>query len=323
MARKPRIHRSGAFYHVMLRGNNGQQIFFREEDRCRLCLLIQEGVHRFGHQIHGFCFMSNHIHLILQVDQVPISQSMQHLAFRYARYINRKEKRIGHLFQGRFKAILIDDSNYLLELIRYIHLNPVRAKLVESPESYRWSTHRIYLGSEDIPWISQDWILRKFDTHEDTSRLLYERYVNKAIGEESNDSLLEIGSHEGRLLGTNDFVHRVLSESHQAIIEEHPYSLEELIDVVCKVLNEPISVVQQLGKQRQGSETRALIAFFVRKSPHLTLKEFATLAKRDISAVSKQAVSIELKMKNDERIAKAVSVINEEIKNIQIAKSQA
>ena len=103
-------------------------------------------------------------------------------------------------------------------------------------------------------------------------KCFFERYVNKAVCEETNDSLLEIGSHEGRLLGSNDFFNHVLTETHQGITEEHPYSLEELIDVVCKVLNEQISVVQQLGKQRQGSEKRALIAFFVRKPPHLTLK---------------------------------------------------
>lgn len=110
------------------------------------------------------------------------------------------------------------------------------------------------------------------------------------------------------------------SESHQGITEMSLYSLEELIDVVCKVLNKPTSVVQLSGKERQGTQMRALIAFFIRASPHLTLKEFASFANRDISAISKLAINFELKLKNDERLA--VDEINKCIKNIQIAKTQ-
>ena len=122
----------------MLRGNDGQPIFFDDEDRCRMCLLIQEGIERFGHSIHAFCFMTNHLHLAIQVVEVSISRIIQNLAFRYTRYINRKQKRIGHLFQGRFKSIVVDGKRYLKELVRYIHLNPVRAGIVYQPEKYVW-----------------------------------------------------------------------------------------------------------------------------------------------------------------------------------------
>ena len=107
MARRRRFHLPNATYHVMLRGNDGQPIFFSEADRFRMCLLLQEGVERFGHSVHAFCFMSNHIHLAIQVADTSISQIMQHLAFRYTQHINRHQKRIGHLFQGRFKSILV------------------------------------------------------------------------------------------------------------------------------------------------------------------------------------------------------------------------
>ena len=100
MARRRRYHLPGATYHVMLRGNGGERIFFDDQDRCRMCLLIQEGVERYGHSLLGYCFMTNHIHLAIQVGQVKLSRIMQNLAFRYARYLNRKHKRIGHVFQG-------------------------------------------------------------------------------------------------------------------------------------------------------------------------------------------------------------------------------
>ena len=115
MALRRRYHYPGATYHVMLRGNDGQPIFFSDDDRCRLCLLIQEGCERYGHRILSYCFMTNHIHLAIQVDQVNLSRFMQNISFRYTRYVNWKMKRIGHLFQGRFKSVLVDSGYYLKE----------------------------------------------------------------------------------------------------------------------------------------------------------------------------------------------------------------
>lgn len=150
MARKPRLHVSGGLYHVMLRGNGGQAIFFTDADRYHLYLLLQEGIERYGHRVHGFCCMSNHIHLAVQVADIPLAKIMQNLSFRYTRWINQRKKRVGHLFQGRYKAILVDADSYLLQLVCYIHLNPVRANMVKRPEHYRWSGHRAYIGREDF-----------------------------------------------------------------------------------------------------------------------------------------------------------------------------
>lgn len=107
MARRPRFHTPTATYHIMLRGNDGQAIFFSEGDKVRMCLLMQQGVERFGHSIEAFCFMSNHIHLAVRVAEISISRIVHHLAFRYTRYINRLYERVGHLFQGRFKSVLV------------------------------------------------------------------------------------------------------------------------------------------------------------------------------------------------------------------------
>jgi len=113
MARKPRIHLDGALYHVMLRGNGGQSIFLSDEDRDAFEALVAQGVSRFGHRIHAYCcWMGNHVHLAIQVAETPLSKIMQNLAFRYTRWFNRREQRIGHLFQGRFKALLVDADSY-------------------------------------------------------------------------------------------------------------------------------------------------------------------------------------------------------------------
>jgi REP element-mobilizing transposase RayT len=152
MARKPRVHCPGALYHVILRGNAGQTIFFDDRDRARFYLLLQEGTERFRHRIHAFCLMSNHVHLAIQVADLPLSRIIQNLSFRYTKWVNWRQSRSGHLFQGRYKAVLVDADAYLLELTRYIHLNPVEAGLVKEPEEHMGS-HRAYLGLGDS-WLT-------------------------------------------------------------------------------------------------------------------------------------------------------------------------
>lgn len=170
MARRPRLHVPGGAYHVMLRGNGGQDVFFTDQDRLYFYDLVAEGVARFGHRIHGFCLMSNHVHLVVQVAETPLAKIVQNLSFRYTRWINRQQRKAGHLFQGRYKAILVDVDAYLLGLVRYLHLNPVRAGMVEQPEAYRWSGHRSYLGMEALPWLSTEWVLGQFAKRLATSR---------------------------------------------------------------------------------------------------------------------------------------------------------
>jgi REP element-mobilizing transposase RayT len=162
MARKPRIHYPGAVYHVILRGDAGQDLFSQDKDRDRFYRLLDEGQQKYGYRIHAFCLMRNHVHLALQVGEISLFRIMQNLSQRYTVWMNRQQGRTGHLFQGRYKAILLDADAYLLELLRYIHLNPVRAGIMKLPEGYAWSSHRAYLGQEKIPWLTTDWTLAQF-----------------------------------------------------------------------------------------------------------------------------------------------------------------
>ena len=137
MARRARHSLSGAVYHVLMRGNNGQLIFTSDAERCRFCLLMQEGVERYGHQILAFCFMRNHVHLAIRLGNISLSKICQNLTFRYTRFYNKRHNTIGHLFQGRFKSILVEGNCDLRKLIRYIHLNPVRAYITDNPLNYQ------------------------------------------------------------------------------------------------------------------------------------------------------------------------------------------
>ncbi len=156
MARKSRLHFPGAVYHVSLHGNGKQQIFLDDTDRTRFLLLMQEGIEKFGHRIYAYCLLPTRLHLVITVDEVPLSRIMQQLGFRYTRWFNDWHRHAGHLFQGRYKAILLDPEPYLLDLVRQLHLLPVREGLESDPMQYPWSSHRAYCGREMVIWLETE-----------------------------------------------------------------------------------------------------------------------------------------------------------------------
>jgi len=206
MARKPRLHYPGALYHVILRGNRKQEIFNDDEDRCRFLLLLQEGTERYRHRVHAFCLMTNHVHLAIQVDDIPLSRIMQNLSFRYTRWANWRQGKSGHLFQGRYKAILVDTDAYLAELVRYVHLNPVRARMVSDPLEYPWSSHRCYSGLETIPWLATDLTLSTFSTRRGTAQREFQRFVREGVEEGYRPEFHGGAGLDSRLLGDDAFM---------------------------------------------------------------------------------------------------------------------
>lgn len=302
MARRLRLHIPNSTYHVMLRGNDGQPIFFSELDRSRLCFLMQQGVERFGHQIEAFCFMSNHIHMALRVSEISISRIMQHLAFCYARYINWKYKRVGHLFQGRFKSVLIDDEEYLIELIRYIHLNPVRAGIVSNPLEYVWSSHRAYLDQEDIFWLSKDRVLKKFHMNKKDAISNYEKYVFNGIGLETQNDF-KWGCASG-VLGETEYIEKVLEKIQPKPLKK--FELQEIVTKVCEFNHITLEELKMPGKHQKSSQARALLAFLVRQIDNLSFETLGEFLGRDPSGLTKLANRLEIKMVNNKAIAENV-----------------
>jgi putative transposase len=289
MARKPRLHYIGAVYHVMVRGNSGQNIFVDKKDRYRFYLFLQEGVEKFGHRIHAFCLMNNHVHLATQVGDKPLSRIMQALCFRYTQWVNSRQKRVGHLFQGRYKAIVVDADAYLVELVRYIHLNPVRAKLVKNPENYPWTGHRAYMGLEQLPWLTTEWVLSQFAQRLKTSRTRYGEFVHFGINEGHRQEFHK-GTIGGRLLGDDNFVERAYEKSEQC--EEKSETLDEIIERVGKEYGLTEEEMSARGRQRYPAEARAMIAYLVREVTGLSMTELGRRMKRDVSTLSLAADKI-------------------------------
>ena len=280
----------------MLRGNGGAPIFFDDDDRCRLYLLLQEGVERFGHQILAFCLMNNHLHLAVQVDAVPLSKSMQNLAFRYTRWINKRAMRTGHLFQGRYKAILVDADSYLLELVRYIHLNPLRAGLVSDPADYLWTGHRAYLGMETLPWLTSDWVLGLFAKRLATARKRYAAFVSDGREEGYREEFHGGGTRDTRLLGSDRFVDRALGGQHQARKDTPP--LGTIIRQVAKFYGLKEFELVATGHRRDASEARAVIGYIATQLGSEMLTTVAGRFGRDVATFSTALSRLNRKMRS-------------------------
>ena len=211
MARPLRITFPGAFYHVTSRGNERKNIFKNDGDRERFLEYLESAFERYQASIHAYCLMDNHYHLLLETPSGNLPQIMRHINGAYTTYFNIKWKRVGHLFQGRYKAILVDIDEYAKALSRYIHLNPVRAELVQTPEQYDWSSYQFYIGRRKPPgWLFKNFILGYFGEKISTAQKVYRRFVNDLIDEEYDSPLKEVVS--STLLGSTDFIEHIKEE---------------------------------------------------------------------------------------------------------------
>ena len=183
MTRPLRIEFNGALYHITSRGNTRQAIFLNEEDFTDFLEILNSVVKRYNFLLHAYCLMNNHYHLLIETPEGNLSKGMRQLNGLYAQRFNQRHQRVGHLLQGRYQSILVDKENYLLELSRYIVLNPVRAGMVKEPKDYRWSSYQGTSGYQKIPGLFTDWILSQFG--EEKTTIKYQTFVLSGIKETS------------------------------------------------------------------------------------------------------------------------------------------
>jgi REP element-mobilizing transposase RayT len=299
MARKPRIHFPGAVYHVILRGNAGQDVFREDQDYLRFHRLIEEGHKRYAHRIHAFCLMPNHVHLVIEVGEIPLSRVIQNLSQRYTSWFNRKNEKSGHVFQGRYKAILIDADSYLLELIRYIHLNPVRAGLASLPEYYSWSSEKSYSAEVQHPWLTTDWVLSQFSDSRSHARKRYKKFLHEGLGE-SRRIEFHRGTAEGRILGNDRFLEATLEKVNQKTTTSP--DIEKMIHQVCRHFEVKENDLVTKGKSQKIASARAVLGWLVRESGTLTLTGLSKRLKRDISGLSRAATMLADKAEKDKSL---------------------
>ena len=183
MARPLRIQFPGAVYHVTSRGNARQRIYLDDQDRRRFLAILSHVVDRYDWLCHAYCLMDNHYHLILETPKPNLALGMRQLNGMVTQAYNRRHRKVGHLFQGRYHAILLEKESYLLELCRYVVLNPVRAKAVRDPGQWRWSSYRATAGAaEPAAALTVDWILGQFASKRKQAQARYRRFVAEGSG---------------------------------------------------------------------------------------------------------------------------------------------
>lgn len=183
MTRPLRLEFPGALYHVTSRGDRKGEIYCDDVDRLAWLRILALVCERHNFLVHSFCQMNNHYHLLIETQEANLSQGMRQLNGAYTQHVNRRHDLVGHLFQGRYKAILVQKESYLLELARYVVLNPVRAKLVLLPDDWRWSSYRYFMQLQPAPdWLQTDWVLRQFGTSRPDALLAYRAFVLAGIG---------------------------------------------------------------------------------------------------------------------------------------------
>lgn len=232
MPRKNRIHYRSAFHHVMLRGNNRKNIFYKREDYQIFLDTIRAAADAYNFKTHLYCLMTNHIHLVVEVGDIPISRIMQSVSSRYAKLHNKKYNKIGQLFQGRFKSKLISDDYYLMELCYYIHMNPIRAKICRSLDEYQWSSHHGYKSSEVTNWFATDYI-RKIILDHFGRAAKYEEFIANYKKENFNPLFCKFNER-----GDLDIIHaKYTFDDIAAVVCRQPNSISKTLRRYLKLAN--------------------------------------------------------------------------------------
>ncbi|MFQ5852070.1 MAG: transposase [Candidatus Binatia bacterium] len=264
MARRPRIEFSGALYHVIVRGNQRQEIFHDEADYRKYLSLLCAYKGRYQCKLFAYTLMSNHVHLIIETGETPLSKVLQGLNQSYTQYYNLRWRTVGHLFQGRYKAILCDRDKYLLALVRYIHLNPVRGGIVEEASKYPWSSHRAYLGMGDGSGVNVDEVLKMFSSSKGLARRRYLEFVREGIGDGRGGEYYR--TVDQRILGTEEFAGEVQRKGEKPVtLPTKVPSLATLAHAVSEASGVRVSDLRGPGATRTQACARRLFVLSARE----------------------------------------------------------
>ena len=312
MARQLRIEYPGAFYHVFSRGNQKRPIFLSDADRNFFLHCLRKTHKKFGVIVHVYCLMPNHFHMILETPLGNLSRVMHLLITNYTIYFNKKHKRVGHLFQGRFKSVLIEAVSYAKELSRYIHLNPVRSHIVERPEEFVWSSYGYYQGRiRPEGWLETSVVLRLFGDQLRKSIKSHEEFVLRGIGMEASPSIKD--SFRSGILGSDEFIARIKREYLKDDISKSDREKPQ----IRKLLKKPdLSRIMSIAKKVLGPQNRLLVPvaiFISHKCTPARLEEIGEFFSMSVSGVSNASSRAKAAISRNPPLAKAAQDIEREV----------
>lgn len=304
MPRRARLDAPGTLHHIIIRGINGLQIFKDTADRLNFISRLRDLLKDTGNRVLAWVLMENHVHLLLFSGSLGIVPLMRRLLTGYAVYYNRKYQRQGHLFQNRYKSIVCEEEPYLLELVRYIHLNPLRAGLVKTVEAlsqYPWSGHGVLLGQLKNDWQEIDYVLKLFASGRRKAMQLYKKFVEDGQDQGKRDelsggglirslggwsqvlSLREKGeniAHDSRILGSGEFVTNILKEAEKNLKRqirgaERRSFIDQVIKEICEKEGIEEKELRGGSQRRPVSRARSMIAYHLNRDFGITMAEIA------------------------------------------------
>lgn len=290
MPRQPRLDIPGALHHIMVRGINKTDIFMDDQDRVNFLQRLGENITETKSSVYAWVLMSNHVHILFKSGKKGISTVMRKLLTWYAIYFNRRHNRSGHLFENRYKSILCEEDRYLLALIRYIHLNPIRSGIVKDIEglnNYSGSGHSAVMGKSKCQWMDTEYVLARFGTRGKAAIKAYSRFMEKGLNIKYGSELTGGGlirslggwsqvlsmrrrdqeeEFDERVLGEGDFVQNILREAEEREIRQLKLRLsgKTMTDIIreeCKKRQVSIKELQGGSRRNKVSQTRAVIAY--------------------------------------------------------------
>lgn len=315
MPRQSRIDAPGALHHIIGRGIAKEKIFYDDHDREKFLERFGAIVAESGTGCLAWALIPNHFHLLLKTGHIPLSEVMRRLLTGYAGNFNRRHGRWGHLFQNRYKSILCQEETYLLELIRYIHLNPLRAGVVDSLEAldhYPYTGHSTLMGIRYNEWQKTDKILERFGHRRSDARRRYRRFVQKGIEQGRRPEITGGGlvrsvggwaalkarrmdkdyvKGDERILGDNDFVLNALKEANERLARKYlirakGFDLDQIAERVATALGVPLEQVFAAGKDRRTVQARSLLCYWAVRECGMTMVSLARRLKISSAAVS-------------------------------------
>jgi len=311
MARPLRIEYEGAFYHVTARGNERKKIFLSRRDHQKFLEYLAEARDKYRFILHAYVTMGNHYHLLIETPEGNLSRIMHYINSSYTTYTNVKRKRSGHLFQGRYKAIIVDKDSYLLELSRYLHLNPVRANLTQDPNEYEYSSYRSYVSNASSAVASTNTILGMLAGDPSTAKERYRDFVESGMADDKASPFKKL--YGGIILGGERFIRTVLDtiENFQLQTEETSSRKElrkipipeELVTAVSLHFgSSPETVLKE-----QRSIARKAFVYLVKKRHGFSNRDIGELLGcSSVSAATKICQSFERQMESDQELRKQI-----------------
>ena len=275
MARSLRIEYENAYYHVIQRGLERRQIFSTDRDKERFLQYLRDSQDKYGTIVHAYCLMDNHYHMIIQTPLSNLSNIMHYINTSYVVYYNRKNKRVGPLYQGRYKSILIEQDEYLFHLSRYIHLNPIRAKKVKEVGEYRWSSYHDYVSDiSDGSWIETNMILGNFGKTINKSRQEYKKFVIAGVGKDKEiRKYIEENTYKGFVMGSVEFCKEIYEKYIEGKEDEEIPKIREFKKDRDLDRNAIEEKVRLLTKDEKA--IRKYTIYMMRKYTQRSLKEIA------------------------------------------------